>query len=480
MKNTGYLIFIFVIYIDLFSGVKSKSVSINIFQEIGKGSSPAACKTVQFLLNSTFTQSCALETFPVMKTPLEDSKNQTILCLALYDYSLKWCSRSSQNIPLPEIANATVFDTEVAKFASVDSIGNFCESDKSSYNETIASELKNFYKHSSKCTLYCTDFSKGINQPKKICSALFWLDHTLKTYNPGTPISPTPEKKSKVGDKTAENSVSVVKNTEEEITKSKTPEGRTPVVEKQEENAHEAKKPESGKLPSTISNNKTTSTENLQLGQPNTGANSEKVKISISNNDNQVKKVVGKVDSSSGSGNVDTQKVAPATTKKELPSVENTDVKLPPEDVSTTGKKLDSTDKSSTISENTVDGPNEKTGGIQDIPPPFPDIEEDSADDDGQKEESPAQKKVQNYPSRTIEEESHFFSYLVVISLLFVCFYFAYHNKKKVLAMFLEGRRSRNGRGRRRPSTANYRKLDCNLEEAVTSQCNSNVTHVIY
>lgn len=46
--------------------------------------------------------------------------------------------------------------------------------------------------------------------------------------------------------------------------------------------------------------------------------------------------------------------------------------------------------------------------------------------------------------------------------------------------MIVEGRRSRGGRGRKRPSTASYRKLDCNLEEAVTSQCNSNVSHVIY
>lgn len=50
----------------------------------------------------------------------------------------------------------------------------------------------------------------------------------------------------------------------------------------------------------------------------------------------------------------------------------------------------------------------------------------------------------------------------------------------QILAIVLEGRRARNSRGRRRPSTANYRKLDCTLEEAVTSQCNANVTHVIY
>jgi len=50
----------------------------------------------------------------------------------------------------------------------------------------------------------------------------------------------------------------------------------------------------------------------------------------------------------------------------------------------------------------------------------------------------------------------------------------------QIFAIVLEGRRSRSNRGRRRPSTASYRKLDCTLEEAVTSQCNANVTHVIY
>ncbi|XP_011707032.1 PREDICTED: trans-Golgi network integral membrane protein 1-like [Wasmannia auropunctata] len=48
--------------------------------------------------------------------------------------------------------------------------------------------------------------------------------------------------------------------------------------------------------------------------------------------------------------------------------------------------------------------------------------------------------------------------------------YIGYHNKQKIFAIVLEGRRSRSNRGRRRPSTASYRKLDCTLEEAVTSQ----------
>ncbi|XP_058791119.1 trans-Golgi network integral membrane protein 2-like [Phymastichus coffea] len=79
------------------------------------------------------------------------------------------------------------------------------------------------------------------------------------------------------------------------------------------------------------------------------------------------------------------------------------------------------------------------------------------------------------------EDESHFFIYFSILSLVCLILYIGYHNKQKILAIVLEGRQSKRNRGsRRRPNTANYRKLDSNLEEAVTSQCSTNVTHVIY
>ncbi|CAL1686752.1 unnamed protein product [Lasius platythorax] len=89
------------------------------------------------------------------------------------------------------------------------------------------------------------------------------------------------------------------------------------------------------------------------------------------------------------------------------------------------------------------------------------------------------QKNLQ-YPNIRTEDDSHFFTYFTVVTVACIAGYIGYHNKQKILAIVLEGRRSRSNRGRRRPSTANYRKLDCTLEEAVTSQCNANVTHVIY
>lgn len=99
------------------------------------------------------------------------------------------------------------------------------------------------------------------------------------------------------------------------------------------------------------------------------------------------------------------------------------------------------------------------------------------------------------------EPPQHFFAYFMVVSLMCLICYVGYHKKHKVkttriaalnvqlnlipvflqiMGIIFEGRKSRGGRGRKRPNTAGYRKLDCTLEEAVTSQCNSNVTHVIY
>ncbi|XP_065170827.1 LOW QUALITY PROTEIN: trans-Golgi network integral membrane protein 1-like [Atheta coriaria] len=75
--------------------------------------------------------------------------------------------------------------------------------------------------------------------------------------------------------------------------------------------------------------------------------------------------------------------------------------------------------------------------------------------------------------------DSYFFSYFMMFCILFVMGYVGYHNKQKVLALVLEGRRGRR-QPRRRPNSANYHKLDSNLEEAVTSSCDKTTSNVIY
>lgn len=76
------------------------------------------------------------------------------------------------------------------------------------------------------------------------------------------------------------------------------------------------------------------------------------------------------------------------------------------------------------------------------------------------------------------DEESSFFSYFMFALLVCVAVYVLYQNRRLLLALMLEGRR-RNGTsaGGRRKHTAAYRKLDANLEEAISSSSSSNAAH---
>lgn len=69
------------------------------------------------------------------------------------------------------------------------------------------------------------------------------------------------------------------------------------------------------------------------------------------------------------------------------------------------------------------------------------------------------------------DKESSFFPYFMFLMFVIVTCYVAYHNKSKILALLIEGRRSRSYSrgGRRKQHSAEYRKLDSNLEEAIQS-----------
>lgn len=78
--------------------------------------------------------------------------------------------------------------------------------------------------------------------------------------------------------------------------------------------------------------------------------------------------------------------------------------------------------------------------------------------------------------------DSNFFAYFMFLMFVCVVCYVGYHNKSKVMALLLEGRRTsggRNGIGRRK-HTAAYRKLDTNLEEAISSNSSGRTTQIIY
>lgn len=79
------------------------------------------------------------------------------------------------------------------------------------------------------------------------------------------------------------------------------------------------------------------------------------------------------------------------------------------------------------------------------------------------------------------DTDSNFFTYFMFLLLICIICYVGYHNKSKVLALVLEGRRSNGGRNGRRKHTAAYRKLDTNLEEAISSNSHTTRTaQIIY
>ncbi|XP_062562415.1 uncharacterized protein LOC134225960 [Armigeres subalbatus] len=111
------------------------------------------------------------------------------------------------------------------------------------------------------------------------------------------------------------------------------------------------------------------------------------------------------------------------------------------------------------------------------------------ADSDGFSVEQPAAAAVQieRVDPFFDQEDSNFFTYFMFMMFACIMCYVAYHNKSKLLALLVEGRRTSSGRGGfskgGRKHTAAYRKLDSNLEEAITSNASASsrsTSQIIY
>jgi len=94
-------------------------------------------------------------------------------------------------------------------------------------------------------------------------------------------------------------------------------------------------------------------------------------------------------------------------------------------------------------------------------------------------EQGISENTMKNGKTPVDDSSSSFFSYFILLSIVAIVAYLVFHNKQKILALILEGRRGRQG-SRRRSGGKEYRKLDSNLEDTMNTESFTSGQHVIY
>lgn len=465
------------------------------------------CPAFKFIYESENVKPCASVTYPVTYWKYNPETLNSFLCLGVYDTAYKICQYSSQlSIPLNSTAT---FNSYVEKYVPNDDKAkeDFCNNLQGL--TSLYTKVDQFWRplvqslnRRHTCERICFDFQ---NNFRPLCAVFAWIksidDDMMKRVN-------------KVETKYDSHATDKphVSQSKGEITSIETNPIEAKKIEIKEFKEQDRKQITAG----LNNNNNNVKEDNLnmppsnplladseKLDEEKTKSDTEKVNTIQKKINNTSETQVHKLSSTfkeNKPNSVSTELGANAETKpiKNIPS--NGDSQAPSRNNAINNKVANEEDaekskgqniddiKPSTISENTQEhydagnpDDNLENDGLDDIDDT---IQHPETGNQNENIQEVSERKNNNarieYSNMRVEDDSHFFTYFTVITLACLAGYIGYHNKQKILAIVLEGRRSRNNRSRRRPSTASYRKLDCTLEEAVTSQCNANVTHVIY
>lgn len=448
------------------------------------------CNATKFLYDSKYTKPCASLEYPTASSNFDSQTVNNFLCLGVYDTAYKICQYSKQ---FSSSFNNTTISLYVESLVAGDNEEIFNETLQQEfcknlngitlYNKTspYLEPLIKYLNKLDKCQKICFDFDNKLDGP---CAVLGWIknfennmEKSNRNSNASTQLYDNLHDKTSAANK-APKGKEIEESTGKQTTKDlkddkkfipnisdNAPNMNRPNTEKETSNFDESIKDKSQKTADDVS-----------------------MKASNENNMN---------DNKSGT-NVEAAQIKNMPTNNEISSKNNAGNNVPNNDYVNEGKpkeepkkkqNIDVT-KSSTLSENTQDHVEPYEANMEDEIEngDMNDIDDSVQQPNNQMGGNPNEKEVQEvfeknnlrFPNLRTEDDSHFFTYFTVIAAMCIIGYIGYCNKQKIFAIVLEGRRSKNNRGRRRPSTASYRKLDCTLEEAVTSQCNANVTHVIY